>query len=328
MIIGSLIFPVKIMYLTAGMLITLFSLLSFLEYHGFIPHQTVQGLYPYPLYKEPNYVIGFISIFSFVMLISIKLASKIAEELYSRERQLKLALEDVRLAEESKQKYIMAVVHELKSPIAAATSGIELVLGNYLGEVKEEILEVLSRVKTRLHESIENINSILRVSRFKLLNKIEEEELIITDIVQSIIDKIKPVAERKQIQITLSKDGNKIIKGDKVLIELVFSNLIGNAVKYTPKNGEVKISFKDISKELVVEIKDNGIGIPKNDLEKIFDEYYRASNVKNIEGTGTGLSLVKQIIETHRGKIEIASPSGIGSKERPGTKAVIILPSE
>lgn len=323
MIIASLILPTKLVYIIAVNLIGGFTILSLFEFYGIIPHQPIVGLYPIDLYNSEGFVFSVLVIFSFVLFISIKLTSKIAEELYSREKQLRLALNDVHRSEESKQKYIIAVVHELKSPIAAATSGIELVLGNYVGTISEDIRHTLERSKIRLKESIDNINNILRVSRFKLLNKIDEEELILSELITKIIEKVYPITERKQIKINSEIKENITIIGDIVLLELVFSNLLGNAIKYTPKPGNIFINVKQYEKGIQIEMNDDGIGIPKKDIEKIFEEYYRASNVKDIEGTGTGLALVKQIVETHKGSIKIESPSDIGSHERPGTKVIL-----
>lgn len=328
MIIASLILPTKLVYMIAVNLICGFTVLSLFEFYGIIPHQPVGGLYPTDLYNSEGFVFSVLVIFSFVLFISIMLTSKIADELYSRERQLRLALEEVHRAEESKQKYISAVVHELKSPIAAATSGIELVLGNYVGTISDDIRHTLERSKIRLKESIDNINNILRVSRFKLLNKIDEEELILSELITKIIEKVNPIAERKQIKINSEIKENITIIGDIVLLELVFSNLLGNAIKYTPKPGNIFINVKQYEKGIQIEMNDDGIGIPKKDIEKIFEEYYRASNVKDIEGTGTGLALVKQIVETHKGSIKIESPSDIGSHERPGTKVILNFNNE
>jgi len=323
MIIASLILPTKLVYVIAANLILGFSILSMSEFYGIIPHQSIYGLYPIYLYNSEGFVFSVLIIFSLVLFISIKLTSKIADELYSRERQLRLALDDVHRSEELKQKYISAVVHELKSPIAAATSGIELVLGDYLGSIGSDVRNTLERSKIRLKESIDNINNILRVSRFKLLNKIEEEQIILPVLINNLLEKLNPIIERKQINVNFEKNDGVFIQGDKVLLELVFSNLIGNAIKYTPKPGNIVIRINKNENEIYVVINDDGIGIPKEEIDKIFEEYYRATNVKDIEGTGTGLALVKQIVEAHKGKIIIESPSEIGSMFRPGTKVIL-----
>jgi signal transduction histidine kinase len=104
--------------------------------------------------------------------------------------------------------------------------------------------------------------------------------------------------------------------GDRFSIEEMVANLLLNAIKYTPEKGKVQINATRKDGFFVVEISDTGIGIPADELEHVFDEFYRASNARKIErdGTGLGLSIVKQIIERHNGKIDAKSQEGVGSK--------------
>ncbi len=326
MIIGSLILPKRVMYFIAVVLILFLSVFSTLEYYNVIPHQSIVGLYQIQLYKSEQFVIGFLSFFSFVLLMIITITSKITGELYSRESQLKRAIEELNAAEKTKQKFIMAFVHDLKSPIAAAVSNLEIITGKYLGEVNDAINDKLSRIKIRLEGLIEMVNNTLRVSRFKLMDETNKEELKIRDIINSVLEKNVIVAERKNVKVVFSANEETDILGDKVLLELVLSNLISNAVKYTPENGNIDILLHDNDGNRVISISDDGIGIPNNELERIFDEFYRASNVKEIEGTGTGLVLVKQIVELHGGSITCKSPSKIASITRPGSEFTITLP--
>jgi signal transduction histidine kinase len=331
MIIGSLILPSSIMYFIAGTMIIFFSSFSLLEYYEIIPHQNVVGLYKYELYNDLNFVIGFLFSFSFVVFVSIFLTSKIVHDLYSRESQLKLALDDLHSAEESKQKYIIAVVHELKSPIAAMISNIELITGNYLGEVPNKIMDKALRAKEMGIEAISNINSILHVSRFKLLNKIHKEEISLERLFASIINKYQDTASRKNIKVRIkSNDSIDKINADEILLDLAFSNIIGNSIKYTPENGNIEVEYKRMNDFILITCSDDGIGIPKNELENIFEEYYRASNAKQnkIEGTGTGLNIVKQIIDKHNGIIAVDSPSKLSSQNRPGVVFTVKLPIE
>jgi len=326
MIIGSILLPKRIMYSIAISLIIFLGLFSYLEYQGVIKHQFINGLYPFQLYKSPSFIYGFISAFTFVIMISIKLTSRIVGELYSSELQLRRALIEVDEAEKSKQKYLMAVVHELKSPIAAATTNLDLVLGNYAGDVSSTAVEKLMRSKERLSDAIDNINNILRFSQFRLMNKIEIESLNLTELFNDIILKYRSLVEKKNIQIKLDAKPNVIYLGDKLLLNLAFSNIIGNSVKYSSEKGKISVEIKDNISELYISISDNGIGIPKEDLPKIFEEYYRASNVKSIEGTGTGLSAINRIIESHKGMVNIKSPSPLGTVSYPGTQFIINLP--
>jgi two-component system, OmpR family, sensor histidine kinase BaeS len=186
--------------------------------------------------------------------------------------------------------------------------------------------EKVKRARFRLGESIKMINGILRVSRFKLLNKLEPEEIRLSEIIQGVIQSLSSLSMQKEIEIVYNDNENTPIIVDKVLIELVISNLLSNALKYSSNKGRVEILLYDEYDWRVIEIADDGVGIPGKEIDKIFEEYYRASNVKSIEGTGTGLSVVKEIIDVHKGKIIIKSPSRLGNVRRPGTEIHITLP--
>ena len=328
MIIGSLILPTKLVYFIASVLIIIFSILSMSEYFGYISHKAIIGFYREPLFNDLNFVIGFLIVFSFVLIFSIYLTSKIVHELYLRENQLQNTLNQLRESERSKQKFIMATVHEIKSPISAVTSFIDVVLGGYTGIIEEGTRDKLMKARSRSTEAINTINSVLRISKFRLLNKIEEKKINIISLIKNVFVSYQSWADRKEIIIRFENDLDEIIvSADEVLLKLVFSNIIGNAVKYTDNGGEILVSLHTKKKLLIIDISDDGIGIPAKDQEKIFEEYYRASNAieSNIEGTGTGLNIVKEIIESHNGKVKLSSPSKIRKEGRPGTTINIIM---
>ncbi|MCK9279648.1 MAG: HAMP domain-containing histidine kinase [Melioribacteraceae bacterium] len=327
MIIGSLILPAGMMYVLAAICLLIFVTFSSLELMGTIPHQNIIGLFNFEFYNNLNYLLVFLSIFASLVFISIFITSKIVKDLYEREQQLKRALDDLHQAEKSKQKYVAAVVHELKSPISAASSILDLILGDYLGEVSQLVKDKISRAKERINESIQMINNMVRFSRFRLLNKIEIEHVNLSEMIRKYILSINPLAEKKNITINFNQKQKDDVhlNCDRNLFELVFSNLFNNGIKYNNPNGELLIELSTKDDLLTIEISDTGIGIPKSDKEKIFEEYYRASNVMQVEGTGTGLNIVKSIIENHDGSIIFYSPSKISSAIGVGTTFIIEL---
>lgn len=333
MIIGSIILPKKLMYRLAGLIIFVVLTSSFLEYFDIIKHHQIGGLFLSQYYKELSYVITINLIFGSTLPITVYLTNKIARELQKREVALKETYDLLEKAEKSKQRFIIAVVHELKSPIASATSQLNLISNGFVKEEKD-ILAKVERATIRLDESINRINDILKISKFKLLNSKEETALNIQNIIKTNLDDYAEKAANKNIELSYKSELNSekndlaTIKGDKVLLNLVFSNLIGNAVKYTVSNGKVFVSHQQDKMNHKITIADTGIGIPEQEIDKVFQEYYRASNTttNSIEGTGTGLSVVKQIVEQHNGSINIKSPSNIGTAEKPGTEFIVTLP--
>lgn len=329
MIIGSMILPGYIIYTICGIIVVSFYLLSFLEYSGVIFHFGVAGLYNSPIYDNLEYVIIFSSAFAIMMIVSVFLANTISSALYRREQDLKITLDKLNEAEKIKQKYIMGIVHEIKSPIAVVQSYLDLILEKYIGPVSPAVEDKLRKARHRSDESIQIINDVLHISRLKLLDEIKKEELSIPEILNNIVSKKQAQLESKNIslQIIDKRNKRKNIFGDSGLLDLAFSNLIGNSIKYTGNGGRIEIVLSDNDEYTEVEVCDNGIGIPEADRKKIFSEFYRASNVKHksFEGTGTGLSVVKQIIEQHGGGISFESPSRLAGEENSGTSFFVRL---
>lgn len=332
MIIGSLILPGYIIYSIAGIIVVSFTLFSFFEYLNIIPHYSISGLINHSLYDNIDYIIIFCSAFIIMMVVSVFLANSIASALYKREQELKITLDKLNEAEIAKQKYTMGIVHEIKSPISAVQSFLDIILQKFLGPISPEVEDKLIRARARCDESVQIINDVLHISKLKLLNKIHKEDIDIDELIKKVIEKRKIQSEYSNISLNfydLRSDKFKI-KGDAQLLELALSNLIGNAVKYTNENGkiEVVVDSGKSDREILIEICDNGIGIPEKDIDKLFQEFYRASNIKqrSYEGSGLGLSLVKQIIEQHDGSISVRSPSRLADNLGPGTCFTIKLP--
>ena len=330
MIIGSLILPVRVIFVIASGMILIFSSIVMLEFFGIIPHYHIKEIYSAENVHNVRFILSSLGIFIFTIYTSVGITSRIAKRLYKREQQLKETLEELNNAEEAKQKYIMAVVHEIKSPIVAAQSIIEMVKQGYVGDVSNKIEEKLIRTIVRTEEALALINNILRISKLKLLGEVTFEKVDVLNSINLVTDKKSESIQSKNIQYEI-KDLRKEkddIDSDPMLIELVFSNVIGNAVKYTPENGKILIELMNENGFLQTIISDSGIGIPQNEIEKIFQQFYRATNLpsKKYEGSGLGLSLVKEIVERSNGKIEIKSPSKIGTKNNPGVSVIVKLP--
>jgi signal transduction histidine kinase len=329
MIIGSMILPGYIIYTIAAVVVVSFYCLSFAEYAGAIEHLSIAGLYSTPIYNNFDNVLIFASAFGIMMMVSVFLANSITSALYRREQDLKVTLDKLNNAEKIKQKYIMGVVHEIKTPIAAVQSYLDLILQKYTGPVPEKIEDKLAKARNRSEEAIEIINDILYISRLKLLDEIEKKKIDIFEILSNIAAKRKVLAKSKNITLTLSdeRESKPEILGDTNLLDLAFSNLVGNSIKYTNNGGRVEIIIRNADEHTEIEVRDNGIGIPEDEHAKIFSEFYRATNVKHkiADGTGTGLSVVKQIIEQHDGKISFTSPSRLADSSGQGTSFVVKL---
>ncbi len=328
MIIGSLILPGLLIYSIAFLSVLTMVVIVWLEYNGTLLHYSIPGLLSFPLYQDTAFVTMSLAVFAMMMFTSVFIANRIATQLYSQEKNLIDALNQLNESEIKKQKYIMGVVHEIKSPIVAVQSIVEILLGGLVEPLSDKVIKKLERVKVRSADALDMINNILKISRLRLLSKAEMEETDLSGIVYEIISKLDEVILSKKILLKQSEEGEKrTALCEKSLVQLAVSNVIGNSIKYTDKGGTVEIQIKYREYSVLLSVCDNGAGIPKNEMEKIFDTFYRASNMENaVEGSGIGLSLVKEIVEQHQGKISVESPSPFGDENNPGTCFKIILP--
>ena len=329
-IIGSLILPSIVVYVVAGSFVVLFTAMLTLEHFNIIPHHQVIGLMQIPLFDNFHFVVVFLITFTFMIFVSVYLTSKIVGELYDLERDLYDSIGKINAAEKEKQKYIMGVVHEIKSPLAAVASYLDIVLQKFLGPIDETVESKLQRAKYRTDEGIQLINDVLNISKLTLYDKFDEDEVDIEEIISSVLKRLDPVATSHLITLTfkdIREKKNKII-GDKFLLDIALSNLLSNAIKYGTDGGKVEVILNLKNKNQIIIVRDNGIGIPAEELPKIFNDFYRASNVRknSTEGSGLGLSVVKKVIERHGGQIKVKSPSKMGGMKNPGTCFTITMP--
>ena len=329
-IIGSLILPGALVYTMAAVFVLAFAGLTALEHYQVIAHHSIDGLLNFPLYNNPYYVGAFLFTFAFMTFTSVYLANEMAHQLYKREKDLVDSMKKINAAEKEKQKYIMGIVHEIKTPIVAVASYIDIILQKFLGPIDETIEEKLVRAKNRTDEGIQMINDVLNVSKLTLYDEYDEEELDISEIISGVMKRRKASADAHLIKMNLSdkREDKEIIRGDKFLLDIAISNLIGNSIKYGVDGGHIELTITSDRNNLFIEVCDDGVGIPKEELPKIFKEFYRAHNVKKIvsEGSGLGLSVVKRIVERHDGTIKVESPSRLSSRDHPGTCFKIQIP--
>ncbi|MBI3122852.1 MAG: HAMP domain-containing histidine kinase [Ignavibacteriales bacterium] len=330
MIIGSLILPGYIVYMVAGLISLSFAVLIAMEHNSVISNHKISGIINRTAYHTTEYELLFVLTFSFMLFVSVYITNKIARQLFQREQQLRESLEKLNEAENTKQRYTLGVVHEIKTPVAAVKSIVDLLLGNYVGPLSAEIEEKLLRARLRSEEALLLINDVLQFSRIKLLDINLNEIIKVEQMISQIIDMHTEEVKEKNIKLIFSdkRKIERVLFGAPLLLELAFSNIISNAIKYTQHDGEVFIILREDANIIEIEISDNGIGIPAKEQRTVFEHFYRATNVNkaSIEGSGMGLSITKEIITKHQGTIEVTSPSKIGNIISPGTTVIIKLP--
>ena len=217
-----------------------------------------------------------------------------------------------------KNDFVSHVSHELKTPLASITAYSEMLVDGEAPDAKtrQEFYSVIQGQAQRLNRLIGDILDISRIESG--LTKINREPLSLTILIRELLGMMKGCAEEKQIDLV---DNSSIVfdqvYADKDMISRVIINLLSNAIKYTPKKGKVVIETEvdEVNGVVRVSVTDTGVGIPKEDVEHIFDKFYRVeANNGCAKGTGLGLNLVKQIVETlHNGRLFVTSEKGKGS---------------
>lgn len=330
MIVGSLILPGFVIYAFAAVIVFVFWGITVGEYYSVISHHHIEGYVPIELYKNFNYVLAINISLAFLVFIIVLIANRMANQLYKREQQLVESIEKINSAEKEKQKYISGIVHEIKTPLSAVHSYLDLVLQKFLGPLDEIVEEKLVRARRRSEEAINLINNVLKISKLKLEDSLIIEEVDPATILARAIKVAKVNADAKGVKLSLinKRKQKRKIEGDTLLIQIALSNIINNAIKYNNMDGLVEITIDEDENNLIIIVCDNGVGIPAFEIEKIYNDFFRASNVKKmgVEGSGLGLSVVKQIVERHKGSIDIKSPSYLSTKKYPGTCVKITLP--
>ncbi|HEC70026.1 MAG TPA: HAMP domain-containing histidine kinase, partial [Candidatus Omnitrophica bacterium] len=160
------------------------------------------------------------------------------------------------------------------------------------------------------------INELLDIARIESgRSKIEIQKIELSEMIKRIADYFYPQLKGKNLQLILTLS-SLFVEADKSLLERVFINLLSNAIKFTPQGKKIEIKCEKKDNYVEVSVRDEGIGIPQEDLENIFKEFYKIDNPlqKEVKGTGLGLSLVRNIIKAHRGEIWVESKAGEGSK--------------
>ncbi|PIP91120.1 MAG: hypothetical protein COW01_05570 [Bdellovibrionales bacterium CG12_big_fil_rev_8_21_14_0_65_38_15] len=216
--------------------------------------------------------------------------------------------------ESLKQNFISLMSHDLKTPVAKIAGIADVTLRDAQGNI--EVTKGLNNIIDATKELNKFITSILDLTKIEsqnlALNKINKD---VNSIIKGIVEELRYEANQKSIKVVSELAPLYPIEVDIVLIKRVLSNLIENALKYSGENSTVTVKTWDDDKWVTIEIEDNGVGIPEEDLEHIFDKFYRVKNdaSHSIKGTGLGLYLVKYFVELHGGTISASSKLGQGT---------------
>ncbi len=330
--IASILLPYVAAYSLATLAVLLLCSLIGLEYLDVIPHIHLGGFVPLDLYRQETYILAVIFTFVTVLYISTYVATSIAGELRKRQREVaslrNQCVIDSRVLEETNRKlveldrlrtYFMGMVsHDLKAPLVAIESYLQVILGGFAGEINEEQREMLDRSSHRIGGLLNLISDLLDVSRIEAGQIAKEFKTIcLSEVVEGSLEDVQAMAREKEMELRMElPEKLPTIHAAPHRLRQVLNNLLANAVKFTPAKGLITLSVEDRGDRLQVEVMDTGVGIPSEDLPHIFDEFFRGRDVERA-GAGLGLSIAKRIVEAHGGEIWVESPctpDGKGSR--------------
>lgn len=245
-------------------------------------------------------------------------AIEIALSRYQAEVAMQQSMERERELNEMKSRFVAIVSHEFRNPLSSILFSLDLIdrMGdNLLPEKKQLYIQRARLSVARMKELLEDV-LIMGESEAGHLSY-NPAPLNLLQFCRDLVDEFQLRVDTKYT-IQLSETGEAIDRyrnfyGDEKLLRHILSNLLSNALKYSPKGGEIQLQIIGNEEQIIFRIQDQGIGIPPSDQSRLFESFYRAANVNTIPGTGLGLSIVKQCVEAHNGKITFESTVGVGT---------------
>ncbi len=220
---------------------------------------------------------------------------------------------------EVESRFMLTMVHILRAPVAILQNSVQLIQKGYVPP--EELPQVLERADLRAGELLATLDDILLLSRLKeRLGTKPAETVSLAEVLDSVRSSFQKEASERQLTISTEVADRPVLLGNPDHFRLLWSQLLSNAIQYTPNGGRITLSLKTNSDERQVQgtVSDTGIGIPTEEIPRIFEVFYRSEAAKSIKETGTGLGLpiVQQILSLYGGTIEIDSTPGKGSSIR------------
>ncbi len=320
-VLSSIVFPKRLPYIFSTFVVGLFILLIFAEYRGLIPHY---ALFDTDLYVNKTAIELTLLIFTITVYVTTYICLTFMQIYRHSKQVIDEQNQKLRQITEQKLNFFRFASHELKSPLVAIKTSIDTVLASFGKKLDPVALNLLERSSVRADQMLTIIKDLLELSKAGALKERKALDRVApAEILQEVVAQEAILAQAKEIRLEVKNELNGLtIRIDKNDLEKVLRNLINNAIRYTPRKGRVWVHARATDTSVIFSIKDTGIGIAPKDLPRIFDEFYRSQNARQLVhfGSGLGLSLVKQIVESYQGKIEVQS------ELHEGTVFTVIFP--
>lgn len=239
-----------------------------------------------------------------------------AENLQQTVSQLQREHAELEKLERVRKDFVINVSHELRTPLASIQGYTETLIDGALQDPDNNMrfLGIIRHNAERLARLTEDLLTLSRIEQKR--KKFEFEPRVVNSLIHDVLEMVRPIAEKNEIRLREEPAlGDAIVWCDSEAISQVLSNLLDNAIKYTPKGGEITVGAHGVGDRIEFFVRDTGIGIPEEDLPRLFERFYRVDKARSRElgGTGLGLSIVKHLVAAHSGTARVESQVGRGS---------------
>ncbi|MCJ7752538.1 MAG: HAMP domain-containing histidine kinase [Armatimonadetes bacterium] len=333
-VIASILLSKRATCLQVVLALLLFAGTVAAEFSGLLPHYHLSGYFGAEVYRNTNYLAGVVFVIGTMLCFTAFMATSIVAQLRERDAEivmlsvslgerateLQRAYDVLQRLEREKSEYMRRAAHDLRSPMSAVDLLLAVVAEGRAGEISEKGREMLRRARGKIEQILELAEDLLALSRAReAAFSVDARSVDLSELVGKLEDDLRQRAASASIAVAVETSRNPVaVMGDPGAIGELLENLLSNALKYTPAGGSVRVSLSRGEGEAVIEVADTGIGIAQDDIESVFDEFYRADNARESgqAGTGLGLSIAKTIAESHRGTIGVESEPGHGTTFR------------
>ncbi len=222
--------------------------------------------------------------------------------------------------DQMKSDFVHTVSHDLRSPLTAVLGYAELI--DRVGPLTEQQQEFVRRIQASVNSITALVNELLDLGRLEAGFDSRRESVQLESIVTYSLGLFDPIVKDKQLEVSQEvATGLPALRANPIRIRQMIDNLLGNAIKYTPRGGQVSVTVRAEDRQVIFEVKDTGPGIPRDEQTRIFEKFYRGSNVSGTKGSGLGLAIVKSIVDSYHGRVWVESDS------EQGAAFIVVMPA-
>ncbi len=323
-ILACIFLDVRSAWLQATVAVLLVAGVAGLEAAGILTHHPLFRMLPVGIYRQPIYVGGVLAGFAFAIYGTVYLGTSVVRGLREKDRRIveaeratKEAYRELAEVDQQRTEFLRRITHELRAPINGAESMLTLLMEGYMGELTENQADLFARIRQRIVHLRHLVKDLLDLARGETaVHTRPREQVDLLPLLDELCRRFVPEAESRGLTMTYRLPPRPVLLyADPQDIEGLIGNLVSNALKYTPEGGRIELEADIVDDTIRIRVSDTGIGIPKEDQERLFQQFFRAENARRLteEGTGLGLMIIKRILDRYDGTIEVESEPGRGT---------------